>query len=339
MTTLYVLEQGAELHCDGERLRVMLDEQERGSCPLTKLEDILVFGNVGITTPAMKRLLDRGIEVTFLTTQGRYHGRLVGHVTAHVALRRQQYRRADDHAWSLAFAQTCVEAKLRNARVVLQRYARNRTSVDAALTAAIATLQEFIERTARTTQISSLLGVEGSGTACYFGGFRTLFASEWEFNNRNRRPPTDPINVMLSLGYTMLVHKAVGAVEATGLDPYQGFLHQVDYNRPSLVLDLIEEFRPFLVDALVMRCCADGIITPADFVRDAAAQYPILLTDEGKRRFVAAFEERMRSEALHPDGADGRPGKVSYWRCLELQARRMVRAIQHGVAYEPWLIR
>lgn len=339
MATLYVVEQGAEIGCDGERLEICRAETTLGSVPLAKLEDIVVLGNVGFSTPAIKRLLDRGIEVTFLTIHGRYHGRLVGSTTAHVALRRAQYRRADDENWSLAMAQACVEGKLRNCRAVLQRFARNRSNVAAEVPAAIESLGDFIARVPRTTRLSALLGVEGSGAACYFGGLRALFDPDWAFTNRNRRPPTDAVNVLLSLGYTLLVHKTLGAVQAVGFDPYQGFLHQVDYNRPSLALDIMEEFRPLLVDALVTRCCADGRSLPADFAPTDDASHPLLLSDDGKRRFVAAFEERMRTEVTHPDGADGRPGKVTYWRCLELQARRLARAVQTGELYQPWTAR
>ncbi len=339
MATLYVVEQGAEIGCDGERLDVCRGETVLGSVPLSKLQDVVILGNVGFSTPAIKRLLDRGIEVTFLTVHGRYHGRLVGATTAHVALRRAQYRCAADPAWSLTMAQACVEGKLRNCRAVLQRFARNRVSVADEVPAAIDSLDSFIARVGRTTQLSSLLGVEGSGAACYFGGLRALFEAEWAFTNRNRRPPTDPVNVLLSLGYTLLVHKTLGAVQSAGFDPYQGFLHQVDYNRPSLVLDIMEEFRPLLVDALVIRCCADGRVTPADFTPSDDAAYPIILGDDGKRRFIAAFEERMRTEVTHPDGADGRPGKVTYWRCLELQARRLARAVQSDSLYQPWTTR
>lgn len=339
MATLYVLEQGAEIRCDGERLAIWQTDQELGNVPMAKLEDIVVMGNIGFSTPAIKRLLDQQIEVTFLTIHGRYHGRLIGEATAHVALRRNQYRRADDEAWALAMAQACVSGKLRNCRAVLQRFARNRQQVEKEVLESIEALEHFIDRVDRTTKISSLVGVEGSGSAAYFGGLRSLFDSEWMFNNRNRRPPTDPVNVLLSLGYTLLVHKTLGAVQAVGFDPYQGFLHQLDYNRPSLVLDLIEEFRPILVDALVIRCCNDGRLTANDFSPSDDPKHPILLSNEGKKRFVAAFEERMRTEVTHPDGADGRPSKVSYWRCIELQARLLARAIQTGTSYQAWTTR
>lgn len=333
MATLYIVEQGAEVGCDGERIVVERGRETIGSAPISKLDDILIIGNVGITTPALKRLLDNGIEVTFLTVHGRYHGRLIGPVTAHVALRRAQYRCASDPAWALSQAQTCVDAKLRNARAVLQRFARNRAEVAREVLDAASDLGQYIARVGRTTTISGLLGVEGSATARYFRGLRALFAEEWRFSERNRRPPTDPVNVLLSLGYTLLAHKMLGAVQATGFDPYQGFLHQLDYNRPSLALDLMEEFRPLLVDSLVLRCCSDGRLRPDDFSPCDDPAHPIVLSDAGKRRFVAAFEERMRTLVTHPDGADGRPGKVTYLRCLHLQARRLARAVQGGPRY------
>ncbi len=339
MSTLYLVEQGAELGCDGERLVVRRGEETLQTVPLARIEDAVVFGNVALTTPVVKRLLDANVTVTFLTVHGRYHGRLVGRASAHVELRRAQYRRAEDNTWALGMAQQCVEGKLRNCRVLLQRFCRNRNDPPETASAAAATLDSFIERVARTTQLSSLLGVEGSATACYFGGLRALFDSAWGFDNRNRRPPRDPVNVLLSLGYTLLSHKVLGAVEAAGFDPYQGFLHQTDYNRPSLSLDLMEEFRPLLVDSLVLRCCADGRITHDDFAAGEEDSVPIILSDAGKRRFIAAFEERMRTEASHPNGADGRPGKVSYLRCLDLQARQLARCVRSGDMYQPFTAR
>ncbi len=339
MATLYVTEQGSEIGCDGERLVVRRDGAVIGSAPLIKIEDVVIIGNVGLSTPAIKRLLDNGVTVTFLTVHGRYQGRLVGSVSAHAALRAAQYRRADDRAWSLHLAQRFVEGKLRNCRAVLRRFARNRASAPVDAEQAADDLDRFIERVPRTTTLNALMGVEGSATARYFAGVRALIGPEWRFEARIRRPPPDRVNALLSFGYTLLVHKMLGVVEATGFDPYLGYLHQVDYGRPSLALDLIEEFRPILVDSLVIRCCNDGRIAFDDFTETPDGAYPVLLSDEGKRRFVAAFEERMRTEATHPDGADGRPGKVSYLRCLALQARQLARAVQGGPDYQPFAVR
>ena len=336
MATLYLLEQGSELCCDGERLEIRRDDAVIGSAPLIKIDDILVFGNVGLTTPAIKRLLDRGIDVTFLTIYGRYHGRLVGAGTPHVALRRAQYRAADDAARSLAIAQACVRGKLHNCRALLQRVARNRSQVDPVVPETIAALDDYRERVQRGTRVSALLGVEGSATARYFRAYRSLFDPIWRFDGRKKRPPPDPVNVLLSLGYTLLNHKVLGAMQAVGFDPYQGYLHQIDHRRPALALDMMEEFRPLLIDSLVARICGDGRVTSADFSEGKPGDYPVLFSDAGKKRFIAAFEERMRSSVQHPEGADSRPGQVSYLRCMELQARRLARHVQGGAMYQPF---
>ncbi|RRR69994.1 MAG: CRISPR-associated endonuclease Cas1 [Candidatus Viridilinea halotolerans] len=167
-----------------------------------------------------------------------------------------------------------------------------------------------------------------------------VFDPSWQFTDRNRRPPTDPVNATLSLGYTLLQHHILGAVQSVGFDPYLGFLHQPDYHRPSLALDMMEEFRPLIIDSLVLRCCSDGRLTPADFTTgDSASRYAVRLSDEAKRRFIAAYEERLQVKLTHPEGADRGPGEVDYRRCFELQARRLVRAIQSGEAYEPMFTR
>ncbi len=198
MATFYVVEQGAEIRCDGERLEVRRDDQTLGSAPLVKIEDLVIFGNVGISTPAIKQLLDRGIEVTFLTVHGRYHGRLIGQTTAHVALRRAQYRRADDPVWALRQAQACVNGKLRNCRAVLQRFARNRAVVDEGVLAAADAQDHYLDRIPRTTTIAGLMGLEGSATARYFGGIRALLGPMWHFHERNRRPPITTLSVTTS---------------------------------------------------------------------------------------------------------------------------------------------
>jgi CRISPR-associated protein Cas1 len=277
--------------------------------------------------------------VVFLTVDGRYHGRLIGQPTAHVALRQAQYARAADGVWALRQAQRFVEGKLRNQRAVLQRFARNRANVPPEVAATVDEIDGDLRRAGRTTRLSALLGVEGSATARYFRGLRALLGPDWRFTSRQRRPPPDPVNVLLSLGYTLLAHKAQGAVQSAGFDPYLGFLHQLEYKRPSLALDLMEEFRPILVDALVLRVCGDGRLTSEDFTPGDEAR-PVIFGDEGKRRFLAAFEERMRTEAIHPLGADSGPGRVSYLRCLELQARLLARAVRGEQAeYAPFTAR
>jgi CRISP-associated protein Cas1 len=339
MATFYAIEQGAEIGCNGERLEVHRAGTLIGSAPLIKIDDIVLFGNIGISTPAIKRLLQRGIDVTFLTLDGHYFGRLVGPSTPHVALRQAQYARAASESWSLQQAQAFVSGKLRNQRAVLNRFVRNRSDAPQESAEAADAMAGYLERIGRTTQLGSLLGVEGSATARYFGGLRHLLGEDWQFATRQRRPPPDPVNVLLSFGYTLLAHKVIAAVQAVGLDPYLGFLHRLEYGRPSLALDLMEEFRPILIDSLVLRVCSDGRITSSDFTA-GDTERPIIFSDNGKRRFLTAFEERLNTEVLHPIGADSGPGRVTYLRCIELQARQLVRAIRDDRAsYTPFTSR
>lgn len=338
MPTAYILEQGAELICTGERGAVCKDGTTLQVLPLMKLDQLVIVGNVGLSTPAIKRLLDRNIDVVFVTQQNRFHGKLTGRTSPHVALRRLQYHRATDAAWSFNVARAVVGGKLHNCRALLQRYRRDRVAPPQALTASITAMAGSLDRLARVQGRSALMGVEGFGTQRYFAGLRAIIAQEWGFAARVRRPPTDPVNVLLSLGYTVLLGNVLSALETVGLDPFLGYLHTTAYNRPSLALDLMEEFRPMLVDPVVVRVLRTSI-SADDFSFTEDTDRPVVLSDAGKRAFVRALEERMQALVLHPEGSDSGPGQVPYRRCIGLQARQMARAIQRGIAYQPFVLR
>ncbi|MBA3947472.1 MAG: CRISPR-associated endonuclease Cas1, partial [Herpetosiphonaceae bacterium] len=212
MPTLYLVEQGAQVSCDGERLEVRQSGSVLTSLPLIKIDQIVVFGNIGFSTPALKRLLDRDIEVVFLTLGGRFHGRLVGQTPPHVALRRMQYRRADDPNWTISVAREIVLGKLRNERALLQRLRRDRVAPPAELDDVILALAETVTKAERAQGRSTLMGLEGFGAKRYFAGLRALLGPAWGFNARVRRPPSDPVNVLLSLGYTLLLQNVLGVV-------------------------------------------------------------------------------------------------------------------------------
>jgi CRISPR-associated protein Cas1 len=201
---------------------------------------------------------------------------------------------------------------------------------------ATARLAEVIEQVDRVRAIKSLLGSEGIGAAIYFQVFKHLFKDgRWRFDKRVRRPPTDPVNVLLSFGYTMLTHNLVAAVERVGLDPYLGCLHADSYNRPSLALDLVEEFRCIVVDSVTLRCLNGNLITPENFSRQDDPHRPILLDEAGRSCFIRAFEARLVRTFTHPVTRE----KVTYRRCFDLQAREMARAFQSGTPYRPFTVR
>lgn len=185
-------------------------------------------------------------------------------------------------------------------------------------------IAQSIEMVDHKTALSSLLGLEGSASSAYFRGLRYFFAEQWQFAERNRRPPRDPVNVLLSFGYTLLAEAASSAVQTVGLDPYAGFLHEVAYNRPALGLDLMEEFRP-VVDGIVLWCIHSGQISPTDF-RPGSAELPLVLEAEGQKRFIQAYEQRMDSRYTHPLRQMQFPLK----QCLIEQARQLAQCIQNG---------
>ncbi len=329
MPPIYVTLQGARLRVSNRRLRIEQADEELASVPLAHVSQVVLFGNIGLTTPAISALLSRNIEVVFLSRSGSYRGHLSGMETPHVPLRRAQYRRLGDADFTLEMAKNLVTAKLRHQRALLQRHNRDRG--DPEIASAVERIQAGLAQVPRKRGLSSLRGVEGSSAAAYFGGYRRLFGEEWHFQSRQRRPPPDPVNALLSLGYTLLAGIATGAAAAVGLDPYAGFLHNLAYNRPALGLDLMEEFRP-VVDGAVLRAVQGEIVRPEDFreVKGGSAGGAVrgvLLSEEGKRQFIRAFEQRMEAAVTHP--VQGR--KLPMRQCLVEQARQVRQCVESGV--------
>ena len=226
-----------------------------------------------------------------------------------------------NHGTRLGIARDIVRGKLLNQRALLLRYRRRRGGPD--LDSAISAIGKYLQKLDALGDVESLLGVEGYGSALYYRAFRTLLTRDTGFVARVRRPPTDPVNSLLSFGYTLLTYGMQAAVHTVGLDPFIGFLHAAKYSRPSLVLDLIEQFRGVVVDSLVLGAVNTGAITDADFEPPSALTRGVFLTQDGMKKFIDAYEGRMHGKVLHPvDGV-----KVTYRRALELQARHMARVI------------
>jgi CRISPR-associated protein Cas1 len=341
MPPFYVTTQNAKLRLHKRRLTVETERRNAdetqvetiASVPLVHVDQVILFGNVGLTTPVMTELMQRNIPVVFLTVGGSYKGRLIGSETGFGQLRLDQYNRAQQAEAALALARAFVYGKLRNQRALLLRYGRRKT--DAVLTEAAERIGEMAEQAQRCQTLNSLTGCEGRAGAIFFGVFKRLLKHEWPFEKRVRRPPTDPVNVLLSFGYTMLLHNVQGLVSAVGLDPYVGFLHQIAYNRPSLALDLMEEFRPLVVDSVVMRCLNNEIVRAGHFYPGQDPDRPIVLDDEGRARFIREFQARMSEEFKHPDSDE----RVTYHRCIELQVRRLARVLRQDGAYQPFIVR
>lgn len=334
MPPIYVVQQGAKLRVANRRLTIVLEHEGEKpevlqSVPIGQVSQVVLFGRIGITTPAIGQLLDLGIDVAFLTQSGQYRGHLKNGVTPHVPLRKAQYQKLDDPLFSLSLARAFVRGKLRNQRLFLMR--QRSAGEGVGLTPIIGRMESALLELERKQKLTSLRGVEGSASATYFIAYRSFFPKEWAFELRNRRPPTDPVNAMLSFGYTLLARIATSAVESVGLDPYAGFLHEIVYNRPALGLDLMEEFRP-LVDGVVLNVCRNGLVRPEEFVKNEQpdSKYAVYMNDSAKKRFIQTFESRMGRMFTHP----GRGQSLNIRQCMIEQARLLVKAVQQQAEYQ-----
>ena len=345
MATLYLTEQYSLVKLEGEALRVQPSGGRAGyvvRVPLNKIEQIMIIGDVTLTTPALHALLERRIPVHYLTAYGRSCGALVGDWGKNSGVRLAQYAFCRDSTRSFDVARACIAGKLLNMRTLLLRYARAREEAETLLEAAqtikrclreLAKLSPPTDTSDRMHGLGPLLGLEGSGSAAYYHVFGQLLKGDWTFPGRIKRPPTDPLNALLSFGYTLLTNQVVSLVHAVGLDPGIGVLHQPGFGKPALALDLVECFRPIIVDSVVITMINTGQIGKEDFDSELGAY---LLKDKARRSFIEKFETRMSEVVQHPLFNY----RVSYRRSIELQARIFAKHTQGEIErYIPFTVR
>lgn len=331
MATLYLNEQQAFVKKRDEYLVIQYQDKSKKEVPLINVSQVVISGDVTLTTPALHTLLERGIEVCYLSMYGHFRGRLSPPLAKNAFLRRDQHQahRNEEHALQIAGA--CVRGKLENMRVLLLR--ANRSLQDTEISEATTMIRTMTQQIAQAKSVGSLLGIEGNGSAAYFRVFGKLLRSSFTFTHRRRRPPTDPINAMLSLGYTLLTHQVSAAIQVVGLDPYVGFLHQPRHGRPALALDLMEEFRPIIVDSVVLDIVNHHILTAKDFEEQLGV---VLLKPAARKTFYSKFEERLLNELQHPYFGY----KTSYRRCIELQVRLLGKQLTGEIPdYLPLCVR
>ena len=334
MPVLYLTEQGATLRKDADTLVVTKDGQMLQEFPALKVEQVVVFGNINLTTPAIHYMLREGIDCVFCSSYGKYHGRLFSTESRFGLLRQHQLRATAEPSTRLAIAREVTRGKLMNQRTLLLRYLRERDEPQLKLAAN--GIEDSLEKLDRAEDVGSVLGLEGHAGALYYRAFKTVLKQDMGFTARVRRPPTDPVNSLLSFGYTLMVYGMQAAVHTVGLDPFLGFLHAAKHSRPSLVLDLIEEFRPIIVDSVVLRTINTRAITEDDFKPPDESRKGVFLTQEGIKKFVHHYEERIQTKAVHPIDKV----QVTYRRSFELQARHMARTIMgQEPRYQPFLVK
>jgi CRISPR-associated protein Cas1 len=338
LNTLYVTTEGASLRKDGENLVAEVEGAERARAPLHMLGSVVVFGGIYVSPALIQACARSGISIVLLDRAGRFQARIEGPISGNVLLRREQYRvsEAPDE-----IVRSLVSGKIANQRSVLQRALRDHGDEIAAerreaIGDAVARLGMILQRAGLSDDSAELLrGAEGEAGRIYFGVFNDLIRAPdagIAFNGRSRRPPLDPVNALLSFLYTLLTHDCRSAAESVGLDPAVGFLHRDRPGRPSLALDLMEELRPVLADRLALALFNRRQIGIGDFVRQDSGA--VLLTEEGRKMVLTAWQERERAERRHPFLDEVAPlGLVPY-----LQAQLLARHLRGDLdTYPPWL--
>ncbi len=332
-TPLYVQEQGARVGLRGQRFYVSKGKAVLGEFRIIDVSQIALCGAVSITTPAIRAACQAGIPVLHLSRGYWFYGMTAGPTLRNAFDRRAQYEFAADPARSLDMARCIVEAKGRNQRTLLRRNGK-------ATHDALRSMQRAIGRVAKAASPEELLGVEGELASYYFGAFSAMLrpptpgsgdgSGDWEFSfeARNRRPPRDPVNAMLSFGYALLVRDATVALHGVGLDPYWGVYHRPRHGRPALALDLMEEFRPLIVDSVVITAVNTRQIDPGCFDRRGPA---CVLNARGRKAFIRAYAARMDQLVTHPVFGY----RVSWRRVLNLQAQLMARVFRGDIPRYP----
>jgi CRISPR-associated protein Cas1 len=328
---LYLNTQGVKLGKSGPVLQVKDKEKLLQEVRIGEICQVNLMGNVQVSTQAVQALCEAEIPICYFSMGGWFYGITLGLNTRNVFLRRNQFRLAEQEYFARTIARRLVAGKIRNQRTLLQR---NHVEPNRQ---ALAGMKEMAERAEGAGSLEELLGIEGNAARIYFGEFAGMMKPDeeagtgplpFEMDGRNRRPPRDPVNAMLSLGYSLLTKDLTVACYAVGFDPYVGFYHQPRFGRPALALDLMEPFRALIVDSAVLTAVNTGMVTARDFVRAGGA---VALTAGGRKAFFRAYEMRMDTLVTHPLFEY----RVSYRRMLEIQARLLARVLEGEISEYP----
>ena len=337
LNTLFVTTQGAYLAKEGESVIVRVEKETRLRIPVHTLGGIVCFGNVGCSPFLMGFCAERDVAISFLSEYGRFLARVQGPVSGNVLLRREQYRRADDMTFSAQMARAVLTGKLANCRTVLQRALRDHSDkLDAdQVNYASRQINGSLKRVQEDVPLNSLRGIEGDAAHVYFKAFDHLITSQkgdFSFKDRNRRPPLDNVNCLLSFLYTLVMHDVRSALESVGLDPAVGFLHRDRPGRPGLALDLMEEFRPFIADRLTLSLINLSQVQKKGFKKSESGA--VLMDDETRKSVLVAYQKRKQDEIMHPFIEE----KVTIGLLFHMQALLLARYLRGDLdGYPPFI--
>jgi len=337
LNTLFVTSEDIYLSLEGENVLANRDKEVIARYPLHTLQSIVSFSYSGASPALMGKCAEAGIGLAFCSSRGRFLARVCGGTGGNVLLRREQYRIADDPARCCEIARTMIFGKLSNGAASIQRTLRDHAPrvQDCGLETAAANIRSLLPQILTVSDPDTLRGLEGVAATAYFEVFDHMLLNRKEdffFRGRSRRPPLDRVNAMLSFAYSLLAHDCASALESVGLDSYVGFLHRDRPGRQSLALDLMEELRPCMADRFVLTLVNNRMIRPEDFqLQDSGA---VLLTDDGRRKFLKTWQERKRDILTHPYLGE----KMSWGMVPYVQALLLARLIRGDLdAYPPFL--
>ncbi|MEW6097554.1 MAG: group II intron reverse transcriptase/maturase [bacterium] len=334
MRTLYLQEQGAVLSKQDERFVVSKNDKVLLEIPAIKIAQIIILGNCTLTTPVMTYCLKEKIPITFLSSKGNYYGRLESTEFVNIGLQQDQFLRTLEPDFCLKLGKAIVEGKIHNQRVLLQRHNRRLNLPEVEVE--INSLSKILDKVPKATTLTQVRGLEGSATACYFRVFDDLLKCDFGFEKRIKRPPTDPVNSLLSFGYTLLFYNIFSILRVHGLNPYIGYFHGIREGHPALASDIIEELRAPIIDSLIIYLINSNILKEQDFYRLKEPNTPCLLRDEARKIFIKHFEDKMHTQIIHPYTKF----HVDYRRCIDLQVQELVQYIRGDKSeYRPMRVR
>jgi CRISPR-associated protein Cas1 len=333
MAYLYLTEQGSILRKAGDRLLVEKDDEVLLDLPYHKLETVLLFGNVQVTTQAMGELLEKGVNMSLFSSHGMYRGALTPPRGKNIDLRIAQFQAFRDADRALSIARATVQAKIANGVAVLDLYRRH-GEVSEDFERRKAALAESAATAGLVRDIAALDGTEGAAAREYFSLVMQFNKSEMAWTGRAKHPAPDPLNALLSLTYTLLMNEVAALLEGAGLDPFLGFLHQVDYGRPSLALDVVEPFRHAVADRFVLTMVNTRVLDETDF-QPGGPGHGLFLAPKPMKRYFAEYERWMLTK---PEGKAGL-GQTSFRECVRHDVEKLCAALRDGSEFRPWRFR
>ncbi len=334
LRTLYLLKHNQVLGKKSERLVVHQEGHLKQEIPAIKVDQIMVFGNAQITTQAMHFCLQERIPIYLLSGKGRFYGVVDSFDTDPVLLQKAQFKKSDDPDFCLKLAQSILIGKISNSRTLLQRLARNRPSEK--LNEAAQSLKRSLQHMAEAKDLDQARGFEGSAARTYFQAIQTLVDPAWQFSGRNRMPPRDPINALLSYGYTLLFYNVYSFIRARGLNPQVGYLHPLRVGHPALVSDLVEEFRALVVDPVVWNLVLNKKLSVDQFTTNSTSDQGCRINKLARTRFIHEMEKKLNAPIIHPVSGL----KLDYRRCIEHQINQLAAVIRDvRPAYQAMAIR